>query len=197
MWRRDWQIFTCFKGAGAFETSGTTRPRTRRNIPQHWTLFTPLWDTRIPPHSNQRDAGHFVLEFASGWTDWSSNPSKRTFYHQQRLQWVKVKLSHYRPGQALRVSGGWEFQNFYTIDICKLPGCQLYASSAFTPRANGWPQGLSQWKIKITPSGTETATFRLVVNFNRSRGWVPRGKAAGTWRWKLSSIYCRHWDCSR
>jgi hypothetical protein len=85
----------------------------------------------------------------------------------------KIKQSHYRPGQTLRVPGGW--------------GSQIYRQSAhegdkavspthrppLSPRKYSWYSVLLQaeWttrpqcdlKIPVTPSGIEPATFRLIT----------------------------------
>jgi len=37
------------------------------------------------------------------------------------------------------------------------------------PRTIVWPDGLCQWKIPITPSGIETATFRIVATAHPRR----------------------------
>jgi hypothetical protein len=82
---------------------------------------------------------------------------------------VKVKESLYRPRQPLRLPGGWGSQIFRQ-------GCQLYAPAAFTRKeiflilisVRGWvdpsaAEGLCQWKISMTPSGFEPATFQIVA----------------------------------
>jgi len=97
---------------------------------------------------------------------------------------VKVKQSHYRPREALRVPGRWDSQIL----------CQHYAPATFTPQeiflvlisVRGWvnrraivrPEGLCQWKIPTTPSGIKPATFRLVaqcLNQLRHQQRVPPG----------------------
>jgi hypothetical protein len=87
----------------------------------------------------------------------------------------KVMQSYYKPGQALRVPRGWGSQIFRQ----SAHGGGTYAPAAFIPQevllvpisVRGWvdpratvqPKGLCQWKIPVTPSGIEPATFRFVV----------------------------------
>jgi hypothetical protein len=101
-----------------------------------------------------------------------------------RRKWTaiitKVKQPHYRPGQALRVPGGWASK---ISRQSALEGGKPYAPAAFPPppppreifraliSVTGWvdaraivrPKGLCQWKIPVTPSRIEPATFRFVV----------------------------------
>jgi hypothetical protein len=88
----------------------------------------------------------------------------------------KVKLSRYRPGQALGVPRGWapEFLDNRHMKMVRLSAPRtgrLYPQEGFLLliSVRGWvdpratPEGLRQWKISVTPSGIEPATFRLVA----------------------------------
>jgi hypothetical protein len=92
----------------------------------------------------------------------------------------QVKQSHYRPGQALRVPGGWGCQiaKQSAHEVGKVvrpthrpplppPTPEIFlvfisVRSCVDHRAIVRPKGLCQWKIPMTPSGIEPATFRLM-----------------------------------
>jgi hypothetical protein len=86
----------------------------------------------------------------------------------------KVKQSHYWPGQAQRVPGGWGSQSSRqsaheggkVVSLTHRPPLPLVLISVrgrVDRRSIVRPGGLSQWKIPMTPSGIEPATFRLVA----------------------------------
>jgi hypothetical protein len=92
----------------------------------------------------------------------------------------KVKQSHYRPGEAFRIPGRWGSQIFRQLahDGGKvvspthrppLPPQEIFlvlisVRAWVNPTTIVRPEGLCQWKIAMTPSEIEPATFRLVVH---------------------------------
>ena len=91
---------------------------------------------------------------------------------------VKVKQSLYRPGQALSVPAGWgshnSMQSAHEAGKVISPTHQpplpheilvvfIYVRGWVDPRAKVRTEGLRQWRISMTPSRIEPATFRLVA----------------------------------
>ena len=120
-----------------------------------------------------------LMNFVASFAPLTSVHSEKKWRASIYSSFVMVKQSHYRPGQALRVPGGWGSQisrqsaheGGKIVSPTHRPpllprkyswySCLLQAESA--PRAIMWPEGLCQWKIPITPSGIKPTTFRLVA----------------------------------
>jgi hypothetical protein len=102
-----------------------------------------------------------------------------TYITQVTAGKVKVKQSHYRPVQALRVPGDWGFQisrqsaleggkvvshtHWLPLTLRKYSWYSFSVRGWVNPRAIVQPEGLCQWKIPMTPSGIKPATFRIVA----------------------------------
>ena len=111
----------------------------------------------------------------------------RTFKYHTLGTIIKVKQSHYRPRHTLRVPGGWGSQisrqstheGGKVISPTQRPPLppRKYSWYSFlleaesTPEPTVRPEGLCQWKIAMTPSGIEPATFRLVAQCLNQLGY--------------------------
>ena len=117
---------------------------------------------------------------------------------------VKVKQSHYRPGEALRVPVGWGSQisrqsaheGGKVVSPTHRPPLprRKYTWYSFLldwvdPRATVWPEGLCQWKIPKIPTGIEPATYRIEARcLNRLSHRVPP--------WRLQALKVPKQCCS-
>jgi hypothetical protein len=91
----------------------------------------------------------------------------------------KVKAIPLQALTGIECSRRMRLTDFKTIGTCKWQSCQPYAPAAFTPREYSWYSSLleaestpgplmrleesCQWKIPMTPSGIDPATFRFVA----------------------------------
>ena len=115
---------------------------------------------------------------------WIVNCWVDTVYLLHNVIKVKVKVnvqqSLYRSGEVLSVPGGWGSQisrqwpheggkvsptHRPPLPPRKYSRYLFLLETESTPGATVWPEGLCQWKIPMTPSGIEPATFWFVAQY--------------------------------
>jgi hypothetical protein len=132
---------------------------------------------------------------SSGWyslTWWHNITTQKTNFQQHRCK--KVKQSHYRPGQAQRVPGGWGSQIsrqsaheggkvVSPMHRPRLPSRKYsWYSFLLVGESTPGPEGLCEWKIPVTPSGIEPATVLSVAQcLNQLRHRGPNNTDVITW----------------
>jgi hypothetical protein len=125
---------------------------------------------------------------------------------------VKVKQSQYRPGQAVRVPGGWGCQSSRqsvheggkVVSPTRWPPLSpqeiflilISVRGCVDPRAMMRPEGLYQWKIPVTLSGIELTTVGFVAHcLNQTRDHVPRNKQGATLNLQgVFRVKCFSWN---
>jgi len=120
------------------------------------------------------------------YVQWCSTRGVEKWPQRSLREWTRVNIKqlHYRHGQALRIPGGWESQ---TSRHSAHEGGKVVSPThrpPLTPKeiflvlisVTGWvnPRAIRQWKIPMTPSAIEPATFWLVAHcLNQLRHRVP------------------------
>ena len=147
----------------------------------HWgNLFpTCLWyERRIPDVLSHRAASSWFIVHAP--YPFGKRPVQK---HECLIISKKVKQSHYRPGQAVRVPEGWcsqisrqsAHEGGKVVSHTDRPSLHTHTHTQeiflvlvsvrgwVDPRDTVRPDGLRQWKIPMTLSVIEPASFRLVA----------------------------------
>jgi hypothetical protein len=132
-------------------------------------------------HSKESKKLILQLQFISLRSQISNPYDSKVSVKRQRIESgtdTKVQQCRYRPGVAQRVPGNegsqvsWQ-RHRMVIGLSALSTCRLYRQEIHLalisvrgwvdPRAIVRPKGLCHWKIPMTPSGIETATYRFVA----------------------------------
>jgi hypothetical protein len=126
----------------------------------------------------ETENGHEIWNLECGQPAWirvTEEMVRKLAKYRLDLVEVKVKQSHYRPGQAQRVLGGWDSKISRQSAHDGGKAVRPYAPADFTPpsppqevflvlisvrdwvdpRAIMRPEGLNQWRTPVTQSGIE------------------------------------------